>query len=69
MPVIAPAHHGGHRRQDGLDPGGGLQAEERAAVLEQIELDVPSPAIELEVAFAVSEGMVLPFLENGHIGF
>src|SRR5207244_2520925 len=36
------------RHQDALDPAAGLQPEERAAVVQQVELDVPAAAEQLE---------------------
>src|SRR5204862_6194165 len=35
-----PFHHRGHRREDRLDIAAGAQAEDRSAVVEQVEFDV-----------------------------
>ena len=46
--VVVPAHHRRQRHQDRLDAAARLQAEQRAAVVEQVELDVAAAAELLE---------------------
>src|SRR6187399_1748567 len=45
-----PLHHGRHRREDRVDIAAGAQAEDGAAVVEQIELDVAAATHELLLA-------------------
>jgi hypothetical protein len=45
-----PLHHRRHRRQDRVDVAAGLQAEDRAAVVEQVELDIAAAPHQLLVA-------------------
>src|SRR6267142_842483 len=46
----------------------GLQAEERAAVVDQIELHVAAAPVGLETALAFTEGTRLIALDDRHIG-
>ena len=45
-----------------------LQAEERAAVPDEVELDVAAAAVQLEVALALAERRVLAALEDRRVG-
>src|SRR5216683_4319472 len=45
-----PLHFGRHRRQDRIDIAAGLQSEHGAAVVEQVELDIPSAPDQLLLA-------------------
>src|SRR3990172_10536147 len=47
-----------HRHQDGLDVAAGLEAEGRAAVVEQVELDIAAAPDELVAALLVGPGSV-----------
>src|SRR5262249_54863009 len=58
-PVVAPADLGGERHEDRLGAAAGLDAEEGAAVDEEVELDVAAAAVELEVALALAVGEFL----------
>src|SRR5690606_11319638 len=44
--------------QDGFGAAAGLQAEQGAAIVDQVELDVAAAAVELEVALALAVGGV-----------
>ena len=46
-----------HRRQDRVDIAAGAQAEDRAAVVEQVELDIAAAAHELLVALGLGPGL------------
>src|SRR5512139_77099 len=67
LPVVAPLHKGGQRHQDGFRAPAGLQPEQRAAVPDQVELDVAAAPVCLEVALPFAVRDVLPALENGSI--
>ena len=55
-PVVAPGDDRRHRHQDALGAPARLQAEQRAAVVDQVELDVAAAAVGLEVALALAVG-------------
>ena len=59
LPVVAPFHHRRQRHQDRFGAAARLQAEQRAAVVHQVELDVAAAAVGLEVALALAVGRVL----------
>src|ERR1700684_3322002 len=48
--VLRPVHHRQHRGEDGVDIAAGAQAENGAAVIEQIELDIAAAAHQLFLA-------------------
>ena len=54
LPVVAPGHDRRHRHQDALGAPARLQAEQRAAVEHQVELDVAAAPVGLEVALALA---------------
>ena len=54
LPVVAPLHERRQRHQDRFGAPARLQAEERAAVAHQVELDVAAAAVGLEVALALA---------------
>src|SRR5580704_11343989 len=47
---LRPLHHRRQRRQDRIDIAAGAQSEDRAAVIEQIELDIAAAAHKLFLA-------------------
>src|ERR1043165_8051800 len=51
---LGPFDHGRHRRKDRLDIAAGLEAEDRASVVEQVELDIAATAHELLFAFRLA---------------
>src|SRR5262249_22844869 len=61
LPVVAPRGVRRHRHQDRLGAAARLQAEERAAVVHQVELDIAPAAVELEapLAFTIGNGSAL----------
>src|SRR5450755_1548839 len=59
MPVIAPARDRRKRHEDRLGAAVGLKAEQRAAIVDKIELDVAPAAVCLEIAFAIPVGEIL----------
>src|ERR1700674_5039275 len=67
MPADLPAHHRRKRHQDRVGAAPGLQAEESAAVVEQVELDVAAAPIELELALAIAEGNAAAPLDDRQV--
>src|SRR5688572_27685206 len=68
LPVIAPfgARRQGH--EDRLGAAARLQAEERAAIVDQVELDVAAAPVGLEAALALAERQVFPSFEKRYVG-
>src|SRR5690606_32321806 len=64
----APLHDGRHRHQDAFGAAARLQAEQRAAVPHEVELDIAATAIGLEVALALAIGRVAAALQDGQVG-
>src|SRR5687768_1487836 len=69
LPVVAPFGARRQRHQDRFGAAAGLQAEEGAAVVDQVELDVAAAAVGLEAALALAEREVFPSLQKRHVGF
>src|SRR6516225_3403215 len=67
--VIVPADHGRQRHQDGLGPPRRFQAEDRAPIIKQIELNVSAAAKLLESPFALPVKVVLTAPGNGQVRF
>src|SRR6185312_8300314 len=57
MTVSRPLHCGRHRREDRVDIAAGLEAEDGAAVVEQVELDVAAAPHELLLALVRAPGL------------
>src|SRR5882757_2259478 len=55
FPVVPPLHQRRQRHQYRLGAAGRLQAEQRATIVDEIELDVAAAAIGLKVALALAE--------------
>ncbi len=53
---LRPLHHRRHRRQDRLHIAAGAQAEDGAAVVEQVELDIAAAADQLLLALGLAPG-------------
>src|SRR5690606_1664572 len=68
LEAVFPAHARGQAHQDRLGPATALQAEQRAAVVDQVELDVAAAAVELELALALAIGGVLATLHDRQVG-
>ena len=66
--AVFEAHARRQAHQDRLGAPAGLQAEQRAAVVDQIEFDVAAAAIQLEFALALAVGMSLAALDDRQIG-
>src|SRR5699024_9499561 len=56
------------RHENGLRATAGLQPEQRAAIVDEVEFDVAATAVELERAFALTVGRVLAAGDDGGIG-
>src|SRR5439155_17887661 len=67
LPVVAPFHDRRQRHEDRLAAPARLQAEERAAVPDEVELDVAPAAIRLEVALPLAVGGVATALEDRRV--
>src|SRR5690606_21936851 len=66
--AVFPAHPGRPAHPDRFGPSAGLQAEVRAPVPDQVELDIAPAAIELELAFALPVLAVLAALDDRQVG-
>ena len=54
--------------EDALGASVGLKSESGASVMEQVELDITSPAMELKIFVRLTVGGVLAFVHYGKIG-
>ena len=68
LPVITPTHLRWQRHEDGFGAATGLQAEQGAAVIDQVELHVPATAVFLELALLRGVGRVLAALDDWQVG-
>src|SRR5690625_3950381 len=68
LPVIVPAHQGWQGHQNGFGAPAGLQAEQGAAVVNQVELHVAPPAIELKMPLPLTVLHVFAPLYYGQVG-
>src|SRR5205085_167489 len=68
LKIVFPAHARRQRHQNRLHATTGAQAEERAAIVKEIELDVPSSPELLEPLFRRRISLVLASLDDGAIG-
>src|SRR5258708_3595067 len=57
-PSLRPRHRGRQAHQDRLDIAAGLEAEQGAAIVEQVELDIAAAAHQLRLAFGGGPGLV-----------
>src|SRR5438067_4470025 len=64
LPVVAPFDDRRQRQENRFGAASGLQAEQRAAIPDQIEFHVAAAAIRLEVALPLAIGRVLAPNEN-----
>src|SRR5437870_1340309 len=55
-----PLRQRGQAHQDGVDIAAGLEAEQGAAVVEQVELDVAAAKFEQAIHVGVGEGRIAP---------
>ena len=53
---LRPAHQRRHGGQDSIDVATGLQPEDRAAIVEQVELDIAAAPDELLLAVGIGKG-------------
>src|SRR4051812_44332985 len=67
FPVIAPRDEWRQRHQNGFGAAAALQAEDRAAIVDQVELHVASATIKLEIALALAEGRGLAPGHDGQV--
>src|SRR5690606_7925429 len=67
-PVVFPAYPWRQGHQDRLRPAARLQAEQRATVIEQVELDVTPAAIQLELPFPIAEGLLVAGFHDREVG-
>src|SRR5512147_1471909 len=65
--AVLPAHQRRQAHQDRLGAAAALQAEQGAAVPDQVELDVAAAAVELELALALAVGGVAAALDDRKI--
>jgi len=67
--TIRPLRRRRHRHQDRIGPSAGLQAEQRAAIEQQVELRVSAAAIELVAALALTTDTSLLTAAANDLGF
>src|SRR6266568_7674850 len=60
LPLVIPAHERGQAHEDRFRAPAALQAEERAAIPDEIELHVTTASIQLEAALALAERRIFP---------
>src|SRR5438132_4510089 len=65
--IITPAHQRRQRHQDGFRAPARLQAEVRAAIIDQIEFDVAPAPYQLELALRFGVRRVTSPLSDGHV--
>src|SRR5207249_9307225 len=68
LPVITPLHERGQGHQYRLGAAGRMQAEQRAAIIDEIELHIAAAAIGLEVSLALAVRKTFPALDDWNIG-
>src|SRR3954452_6230358 len=68
LPVVAPCRARRHRHEDRFGAPARLQAEQGAAVVDQVEFDIASAAVGLEFALALAERQALSSLDDRQIG-
>src|SRR5262249_56562523 len=66
--VVAPAHDRRQRHEDRLGAAVGLEAEDRPAIVDEVELDVPAAAPQLELALGLAPRLAAPSFDDGEIG-
>src|SRR5579884_1159215 len=64
---VFEAHPRRQRHQDRFGAAAGLQAEQRAAIVDQVELDVAAAAVELEFALGFAKLYIFPFFHNRQV--
>src|SRR5258708_329424 len=67
-PVVVPADQRRHGHQDRCGAPARLQAEQRAAVVNQVEFHISAATVELKVALPLAPGHPPAALQNGHVG-
>src|SRR5690606_1548599 len=65
--AVLPAHQRRQAHQDRLAAAAGLDAEQGAAVPEQVELDVAPAPVELELALALAMRRVAAAFDDRHV--
>ena len=68
MPVVFPAHQRRQGHQDRFGAPAGLQTKQRAPVVNQVELDIAAPPVELEVPLPLTPGHGLATGDDGPVG-
>src|SRR3954454_22347679 len=68
LPVVPPGYDWRQRHQDRFGAPARLKAEEGAAVVYQVELDVPPAAVGLETPLPLSEAKLFSSFKNRGIG-
>src|SRR5580765_8479231 len=68
LPVVAPFRARRHGDQDRLGATARLQAEQRAAVVDEVELDVARAPVGLEGTLALTERSAFAALDDRHVG-
>ncbi len=66
--VVFPPHQRRQRHQYRFDAAARLQPEDRSPVIDQVEFNITSPAVQLEVPFALAVRRVLALLDDRQVG-
>src|SRR5690606_23394001 len=66
--AILPAYSRWQAHQDRLGAAAGLQAEQRSAVEHQVEFDVATATVQLELALALAPGHAAAALDDRQVG-
>src|SRR5258708_1029144 len=68
MVVVAPADDRWQRHEDGLGASAGLESEQGATVVDEVEFGIPAATVFLEGPLSFRVGHVLAALDNRRIG-
>src|SRR5258706_10618872 len=68
LPVVTPFHDRRQGHEDGFGAATGLQAEQRSAIIDQVEFDVTAAPVGLEIALDFAERQILAAFDNRHVG-
>src|SRR5690606_19172810 len=68
LPVVTPFHDRRQRHQDGFSAPARLQAEQRAAVENQVEFDIAAAAVGLKITFAFAVVVIAATFDDRQIG-
>ena len=68
LKIVVPTDKWRERHKDGFGASFGLEAEECAAIINEVELDVAPASVELKLALCFGRGQVLTSFDNRPVG-